>query len=580
MFREPMVVATAQAEPGTAQRLADTAVRAAAKVLPPAKVVPAKVPPAVAPTPSVGVAAAVAALDPPTVKMFADRDSASRGAVQGPVKAAMTAAGMDSSKVADRAAMLAAAKESVAGRGVEAAPAPPAAPAEAPPAAAEAAPAKPAPAGAEVATPESVAAAVRPLPLLKKYAKDYARFILEDGAREPLLPARLRKAPDIAEAARVLREQIRAEIRGKPPAPAWPADKMDAGFRVRATGKIINTGRVHALPPGYAPKELVPGFINQQTGEFVDREAVLPPEAPTLPRAEKGGPGTGKAAKVAPEAKPGALPEAVEAKPTPVSAPLAPTKAERPAVKPPKKPAKTAIQKAAAVAEREARGPAATPAQKARAHIVAGEKGLLNKKGKPGIAYRMLAKRVTGQTSMANMTDAEATKFIDALERHPRPPRGVQPPGKPPVVSAEAPPPPPADSAGKLKRFGRTIYRVFWRALGRPAKPAELIAGREPTARALVAAHEAEAAQVAYGQRTIESAGKTVEQLHKWFRKQTTQNNRDFLLAYGREPMTDEGRAIQSAARARLKPEAAAMEKAFRELADMNFEELRALVGE
>ncbi|HUX02181.1 MAG TPA: hypothetical protein VMY35_14545, partial [Phycisphaerae bacterium] len=176
--------------------------------------------------------------------------------------------------------------------------------------------------------------------------------------------------------------------------------------------------------------------------------------------------------------------------------------------------------------------------------------------------------------------DAEATKFIDALERHPRPPRGVQPPGKPPVVSAEAPPPPPADSAGKLKRFGRTVYRVFWRALGRPAKPAELIAGREPTARALVSAHEAEAAQVAYGQRTIESAGKTVEQLHKWFRKQTTRDNRDFLLAYGRVPMTDEGRAIQSAARARLKPEAAAMEKAFRELADMNFEELRALVGE
>lgn len=103
----------------------------------------------------------------------------------------------------------------------------------------------------------------------------------------------------------------------------------------------------------------------------------------------------------------------------------------------PAKPAPTA-EKPAEVIKRPAKAPAvvekkaepaivpkkiegATRAQLAQAHILAKQVGLLTAKGKQTLAYRRLAKEVTGKSSMAKMTEAEAGEFVKVLVERARP---------------------------------------------------------------------------------------------------------------------------------------------------------------
>lgn len=69
----------------------------------------------------------------------------------------------------------------------------------------------------------------------------------------------------------------------------------------------------------------------------------------------------------------------------------------------------------------EAKPAMATQAQKAKVHIIAKEKAFFSKKGKLKPGYRRLAKAMTGQTSIAKMTKAQASDFINALTRLPEP---------------------------------------------------------------------------------------------------------------------------------------------------------------
>lgn len=65
--------------------------------------------------------------------------------------------------------------------------------------------------------------------------------------------------------------------------------------------------------------------------------------------------------------------------------------------------------------------PLASQAQKAKAHILAKEKGFISTKGKPKPQYRRLAKAMTGQTSIAKMTKEQASDFISAIKKLPEP---------------------------------------------------------------------------------------------------------------------------------------------------------------
>lgn len=65
--------------------------------------------------------------------------------------------------------------------------------------------------------------------------------------------------------------------------------------------------------------------------------------------------------------------------------------------------------------------PMATQAQKAQAHIIAKSKAFVSEKGKMRPGYRRLAKAMTGQTSMARMTEQQAEDFIYALGKLPEP---------------------------------------------------------------------------------------------------------------------------------------------------------------
>ncbi len=57
----------------------------------------------------------------------------------------------------------------------------------------------------------------------------------------------------------------------------------------------------------------------------------------------------------------------------------------------------------------------ATSKQKAHAHILAKKAGLLGKEGKPTLTYRRIAYDATGASSMIEMTQADAVKFVAAL---------------------------------------------------------------------------------------------------------------------------------------------------------------------
>ncbi len=63
----------------------------------------------------------------------------------------------------------------------------------------------------------------------------------------------------------------------------------------------------------------------------------------------------------------------------------------------------------------------ATPEQIKQAHVIASKKELISKKGKVKPQYRHLAKAMTGKSSIKDMTPAEASIFIDALEKLPEP---------------------------------------------------------------------------------------------------------------------------------------------------------------
>jgi len=108
---------------------------------------------------------------------------------------------------------------------------------------------------------------------------------------------------------------------------------------------------------------------------------------------------------------------------------------------------------------------AATQKQKARAHIIAKQKKLLSEKGKPTPGYRRLAKGMTGQTSMAMMTQEQADTFIDALESLVERGRGLPPkiPTTTDMITGEL-----AEKIGKFKDIGflerfRPAWRVFER---------------------------------------------------------------------------------------------------------------------
>lgn len=81
-----------------------------------------------------------------------------------------------------------------------------------------------------------------------------------------------------------------------------------------------------------------------------------------------------------------------------------------------------------------------TQAQLGRGHILAKEKLFLSPKGKIKPQYRRLAKGMTGKTSMAKMTEAEAEDFINALEKlEPRVIRGERLPPRIPTTKRIAP---------------------------------------------------------------------------------------------------------------------------------------------
>jgi len=61
----------------------------------------------------------------------------------------------------------------------------------------------------------------------------------------------------------------------------------------------------------------------------------------------------------------------------------------------------------------------ATQKQMAKIHIIAKEKGWLNKEGKPKQQYRRLAKAFTEKSSVSKMTSAEASDFLNALRKIP-----------------------------------------------------------------------------------------------------------------------------------------------------------------
>ena len=63
----------------------------------------------------------------------------------------------------------------------------------------------------------------------------------------------------------------------------------------------------------------------------------------------------------------------------------------------------------------------ATPKQKAQAHVIAKQKAFVSEKGKMRPGYRTLAKAMTGERSMKDMTSEQAAQFIDALRRLPEP---------------------------------------------------------------------------------------------------------------------------------------------------------------
>jgi hypothetical protein len=171
-------------------------------------------------------------------------------------------------------------------------------------------------------TVPSILSAVKPLSNLRNYARLYARFRLGLRDAEPNLPSHIASAPDMKIAAQDLRRAIDAEIAGGKPAeptaavppPTEPADTWNAGFRVLADGKLIDTGKVHALPKGYEPKDLEPGFINTRTQAFVPREVFRKPGIDTGPITPRGAP----PAEVAPPAAaPPGPAVAAEAKPSP-----------------------------------------------------------------------------------------------------------------------------------------------------------------------------------------------------------------------------------------------------------------------
>lgn len=132
-----------------------------------------------------------------------------------------------------------------------------------------------------------------------------------------------------------------------------------------------------------------------------------------------------------------------------------------PAPKAPAKPVK-AKQKAGRAAITKPEISMATNAQKAKAHIIAKEKGLISYKGKPTQSYRRFAKAMTNKTSTAKMTQEEAAHFTDMLGALKVGPRGVAKiPTSKHIITKEL-----ADKIGKFKDIGalervRPAWRVF-----------------------------------------------------------------------------------------------------------------------
>lgn len=108
-------------------------------------------------------------------------------------------------------------------------------------------------------------------------------------------------------------------------------------------------------------------------------------------------------------------------------------------------------------------GPAmATNQQKARAHIVARNKGLISEKGKPKPSYRRFAKAMTGKPSMLKMTEEEAEHFANMLDALIVDRKGIAHiPTRTNLITKEL-----ADKIGKFREIGykeqhRPAKRVF-----------------------------------------------------------------------------------------------------------------------
>jgi len=121
-----------------------------------------------------------------------------------------------------------------------------------------------------------------------------------------------------------------------------------------------------------------------------------------------------------------------------------------------------------------------TTQQIARAHAIAREKMLLNAAGKPKPQYRRLAKALTGETSIAKMTETEANTFINALDRLVM--RGNKPPRIPKnafIITKEfADKIPLLNEIGAIERLrpARQVFEkvglgeeIFWNALEKEA---------------------------------------------------------------------------------------------------------------
>lgn len=104
----------------------------------------------------------------------------------------------------------------------------------------------------------------------------------------------------------------------------------------------------------------------------------------------------------------------------------------------------------------------ATPKQKAQAHIIARQKGLMSKRDKPTQSYRRFAKAMTGKTSMVKMTGEEAAHFVEMLDALTVDYKGVaRIPTSKHLITKEL-----ADKIGKFKDIGvvervRPAWRVF-----------------------------------------------------------------------------------------------------------------------